>query len=219
MMQKKKSFGPVLFITAILLVIVALIIALIISIGKNAPEISTTESKPMLVQISGTIPLDSNVLASISGGVNSVPVDDGSIFIPAGALDKSGQLVLTMREPNLLSEVGTPGWRRPLVLNVDYKDGNGADIVDVKINTPLEICFTLSNDLWNEYVSGIPMRVEVYEDSGGSPAWVPLASYEYGVRHQICGMTSHLSLFALAVNDVAIIEPTQTTTPDLYVPN
>jgi hypothetical protein len=212
-----KSRLIVIVLVAILLIVIGAF-ALIIWQGSKPPHSSTTENNAADTQAIAAIPLDSHVLVSMSAGEVIFVPGDMTVFIPAGAVDRAGKVILTRREADLLSEVGEPGWRRPYVVNIEYQDANGNAITDQVIKKPIEVCFILDNELWGKYLDGVPFQVEVYDEAKDPPVWAPLPFYAYQNHYQICGTTMHFSLFALAVKDVVVTEPTPTNAPGLYNP-
>jgi hypothetical protein len=186
--------------------------------GSLPPESSVADIPTAEVQLTASIPLDSHALVGMSEGVVTFKPGEASVFIPAGALEQPGQMVLTSHQPDLLSELGEPGWRRPYVVNIEYQDLGGNLIADPVIIKPLEVCFVLDATLWIEYNDQVLFRIERYDETQNPPAWVQLPLVMYLNRLQLCGTTQHLSLFALAVNDDLATMPTATPAIEVYNP-
>jgi hypothetical protein len=201
---EKQAIGRML---AIIVALFALV--LVVWQGSRAPESSTTNSIPTLKQVTAEVQTTNNALlvSMLSGQIVFKP-GDCTLFIPANALDKPGEISLTPREANILAEAGEPNWERPLVVNVEYKDGLGNPIKDYTINIPVEICFVLDETMWNTYATRPQdFEVQFYSEDENPPRWIPLDLLEQPNHRQLCGESSHLSLFSLAVKKPPTPEP------------
>ncbi|MBM3151929.1 MAG: hypothetical protein FJZ96_06980 [Chloroflexi bacterium] len=216
--QQKKGLWLVISLILILVVFAVCVFALVIWQGSQKPESSTLQNPTPPEPVTVEIPIDQYSVIGMSAEVLTLEPGDVSIFIPAGALSQTGQFFLTAREANLLAEAGQPGWSRPYVINLEYKDSSGNVLPAVTLYQPIEICFFVEDGLWSDYLDRPEaFKVEVYEDTATPPSWMALSFYSYPNRHQICGLAPHLSLFALAVQDLDAIQATETP-PGVYDP-
>jgi len=216
--SRNNNAGWFIFVVALGLISLVLlgILVLIVWQGSQPPESSVMNIASAEVPLTASIPLDSHTLVSMSEGQVTFGPGEASLFIPAGALEQAGQVILTAFQADLFSELGDPGWRRPYMVNIEFKDLGGNLVADPEILKPIEVCFVLDATLWIEYNDQVDFRIERYDESQSPPTWVQLPKYFYENRQQLCGTTQHLSLFALAVNDVLATMPT--ATPAIYSP-
>lgn len=154
---------------------------------------------------------------------------DMAAFIPAGAYPGEGTLVLQTRDPELVPLRVDGGWERIRVVDLLVIGPSQETVAPTRLLQPALVCFKLSED-WDELRAVDPdlVAVERFEDREGSLGWVRLREAPGWEADQICGLTEHLSIFALAVNIGAhsippsvlptpSASPTQAS-PDIYLP-
>jgi hypothetical protein len=132
----------------------------------------------------------------------------------------AGNISITFRESNLFATAGGLEWIRPEVVNVEYRNSEGAPYSQITFAQPIEICFAVTPEQWQDYNERQQgYQVQFYAEQQDPPRWESLPGKSYAERLQICGLTDHLSLFALAIQQEAIIlETGATPTQDLYAP-
>jgi hypothetical protein len=118
-----------------------------------------------------------------------------------------GQVSITPKEPDLLAEAGEPGWRRPYVYNIEYKDSLGV-VFDLAGNSFVEVCFMLEGELWAAFQATPEIfQVQIYDESQSPPQWRASDQSVYPYRQQVCGITSQFSLISLAYQEPATPTP------------
>jgi hypothetical protein len=185
----------------------------------------------VLVVTQGLKPPDSSTQAGIVEIVQSTdeftPVEDVSInvenvtvYIPKNASTQAGELLVTFREPDLFSDSGEPGWTRPQVINVEYRNGEGTSLTEITFSQPIEICFSFTQELWSNFKSKPDdYQIQYYAEQETPRLWQSLARKTYDENLQLCGLTDHLSLFALAIKqELIIVDTGATPTQQLYGP-
>lgn len=194
--------------------------------GSQQPESSLRDAIPTLVEATVEVPINQAVMIGMESESFTFSPGEVSLFIPANALNRKGQISITQKEADLLAEAGDPGWRRPYVYNVEITDSLGLEL-DAVVNNFVEVCFMMDEALWTDYQNspGI-FQLQLYDESQSPPRWESLAMNVYPDRHQVCGKTSHFSLFSLAYQEPATptFEPgssgemIETETPGVYEP-
>jgi hypothetical protein len=139
-----------------------------------------------------------------------------TVYIPAGALDIEGYLVLTPREPNLFPDASLePGWVRPRIVSVEIVSPDGEPLEEVNFLRPMEVCFLVSNAIWEAHAEDRSvLAVEMYDDLRNPALWIPLEKRARSGTQEICGLTTDLTLIALAVRE-PIPVPTQVEPDEL----
>lgn len=207
---KKLSWVRVLILLGFFLVI----LIIVWGTGLKKPESSTVVEIPTLVKADVEFLVNQAVLVGIDS--SSVVFNPGGVhlFIPANALNKFGQISFIPKEADLLAEAGEPGWKRPIVYNIEFKDSFGG-VMEVDINGFIEVCFMLDEILWADYQER-PEKFEVqfYDESQSPIQWVSLQKNTYPSRQQICGETNHFSLFSLAYQEPATPTPSPSATSE-----
>jgi hypothetical protein len=136
-----------------------------------------------------------------------------TLLVPAGATNLIGYLSLVPGEPNQYPAAGDPGWTRPVIVGIEYRDDEGTPTPGFSFLKPIEICFTLNDSQWQDYGDRLDAyQVEYYAENLGVSRWIVLPRVTQPDTHQLCGTTDFPSLFALAAKNP---DPTRTPTPYL----
>jgi len=187
----------------------------VIWMGLSNPQSSTTEpTLPALVQSRAKLSNDYASYISINGQNIENHPDDVIVKIPAEAIFSKGFLSIIKREAEMFPDAGEPGWNRPNIVNVEFYDGLEQRIIGFEFEKPIEICFVLSNDTWQDFIHNRDYyQIQLFIEDPAN--WLSLPqSFNYD-RHELCGKSKQLSLFALAING----EPQPTGTPTkIYEP-
>jgi hypothetical protein len=199
-------------------------------IGSQPPESSIRDAIPTFVEATAEVHINQPMMIGMNSGSLVLNPGEVSLFIPANALSRMGQISITPREADLLAEAGEPGWRRPYIYNVEVKDSFGA-LIDVAVNGFVEVCFVMDEGMWTDFQnSSGKYQIQLYDESQSPPRWVPLQMQVYPYRQQVCGIASGFSLFCLAYQEPATSTleplspqkmtetPTGTGTPGVYEP-
>ncbi len=206
---KKTSLGIMILFIGIIIILLTVVWV----IGLKQPKSSTSEAVPELVKAEVEIQLDQSVIVGLNSNSIAIIPGEVSMFIPSNAISQYGQITFTPKEADILSEAGDPGWKRPYVYNVEFKDENGT-LIDVEVNQFVEICFMMDDVLWNDFLDRPEtFQIHFYDESKSPIRWEALSMNTYIFRQQVCGETSHFSLFALAYQE----PPTPTVEPSLTI--
>jgi len=200
----ERSRVPRLAIVIIILLVVS-ILALVILMGLQQPESSTQAgSAEFAIATQEFAPGEDIVI-----GVNNA-----SLYLPGDAINVAGSISIFPRAPNLFSPPGETKWIRPLVVNVEFRDGQGKPVQHITFAKPAEICFKITKERWEDYTRHPnEYEVQTYSEEKDPPIWEPLAMVTHPDRNQLCGQIDHFSLFALATKPditIPLTEPTLT---------
>jgi len=210
--QPKKT--KQLWIAAIAVVIVtAGLLTLVVTQGLKQPESSTQDGAIEFVQAYGNL---------IPGQDAILVMDNVTIYVPSKAIEETGNILITSRELDLLPISEDLEWNRIQVVNVEYKDMEGNIHPHATFPSPIEICFQITAEEWSDYLQ-VPddYQVQTYIDTDQKKLWEALKMVTHPEKYELCGETSHFSLFALAVRQKVIIPitgATPTPTPGPYEP-
>jgi hypothetical protein len=208
--ENKKPVFSMFGIPAIFILISGLM-ALVVIQGLKPPESSTRDGVIEFVQAT----------EHITSGVDiTVNVETVSVYVPKNAINEAGSIFITLREPNLFPVAGEPGWMRPQIVNVEFRNSRGIPSPEISFLSPIEICFSVNQEQWRDFSNRTKSyHVQYYAEKQNPPRWESLSVKTYPDRFQICGLTNHLSLFSLAIKlQVMVPETGVTSTPGLYEP-
>jgi hypothetical protein len=204
MSTQTKSKKTLWVISIITLVVVAGVATLVVTQGLKRPESSTQDGSIEFTQNDGQL---------VPGQDASISMDNVTVSVPAKAIQAAGSLSITSRELDLLP-VADDEWSRIQVVNVEYRDADGTLKTHATFASPVEICFQVTQQQWLEYLDAPDdYQVQTYTES--DKVWGALTLSTHPDQRQLCGLTDHLSLFALAVRQQVIIPITGVTpTPE-----
>ena len=144
------------------------------------------------------------LLGTPQGSSNDVIVfsqGDITVYMPPGATELEGTISIAAAELNLSLMVNDTGWIPSKVVKVEFRSMEGAPIPGVAFSKPLEICFKLAEDLWQAFSQNPDyFRIQYFDNQSDPTRWAPLPQVTYPERSQLCGQTSRLSVFALAIH-------------------
>jgi hypothetical protein len=196
------------FVRVTMILLVVSVIALVLLIGLQRPDSSTQ---------AGSIEF-AIVTQEVTSGENLViGVNNATLYLPGDAIKIPGSIAIFPREPNLFTISADTKWMRPLVVNIEFRDGEGKPVPYITFAKPAEICFKITKERWEDYTRHPnEYEVQTYSEEKNPPAWEPLTMVTYPDRSQLCGQIDHLSVFALATKPETIIPltgPTETPNP------
>lgn len=206
---KSKQF----FIVFSVVVITAGLLALVLTLGLRKPESSTQDGAIEFVQTDGNL---------IPGQDAALVMDNITVYVPSKAIEETGSIFITSRELNLLPVSEDLEWNRIQAVNVEYKDAEGNLHTHATFSAPVDVCFQIKPEQWTEYLQQRDdYQIQTYNDQ--QKIWEALKMVTHPAEYELCGETSHLSLFALAVRQKVIIPitgatPIPTPTTGLYEP-
>jgi hypothetical protein len=196
------------FIRITMILLVVSVIALVVLIGLQRPDSSTQAGSMEFVIVTQQVTSSEDIVIGVNNAI---------LYLPAGAIDMPGSIAIFPREPNLFSTPGDTEWIRPLVVNVEFRDGQGKPVSFLTLAKPAEICFKITNERWKDYTRHPnEYEVQTYAEEKNPPRWEPLILVTHPERSELCGQTDHLSLFALATKPetkIPLTDPTQTPNP------
>ena len=194
-------------------VLIVVTIVLFVFIVQKQPNISTHTSSLEFVEVAQEVALNQDIV---------IGVNNATVYIPKGATTTPGVISVTPREPNLFSNAAEKGWFRSPVVNVEYWNGQGTPYPQVSFTMPVQICFKITNELWQTYsLHPDEFQVHYYAEDLNPPRWQLIPLVAYPDRFQLCGQTDHLSIFALAVRQERTVpvtgsSPVPNSTPTPY---
>jgi hypothetical protein len=217
-MEDSKTNGRSIWMVILIILVVGLAATVAFLVGLGRPQSSTRElAFPALVQSTTELSLENAVMISMkTGQITEFVPGDVMVFIPAGSAQVEGTISIINREADMFPEAGEPGWTRPQIVNVEFQDKNGQPVAGTRFINHLEICFGFKGEEWQKLItSRTDFQIQLYNEESSPPKWESLPLSEYPERFQLCGLTDHPSLFALAIKGE--LPPTETAT-DVYQP-
>jgi hypothetical protein len=206
MPEEKRPIPTIAKITFVILIVS--IIALVVLIGIQAPTSSTQAGAFEFVQVTQEYQPGQDIV---------IGVNNATLYVPGDAIKIQGSIAIFPREPNLFTPPNDTTWVRPLVVNVEFRDGEGKPVPEFNFAKPAEICFRITDDRWKDYsLHRNEYEVQTYAEEKEPPVWEPLPLVTRPENVQLCGQTDHLSVFALATKPETIIPltgPTPTRDP------
>jgi len=192
-------------------VLAFIVIALVILVGLEPPDSSIQVSTLEFVIAADEVHPKENLIVS-AGNV--------TLYVPNDAIDVAGSIAITTREPNLFSLEGE-GWSRPNVVNIEFRSAEGLPLPLVVLAKPAQVCFKITQDQWLDYLLRPDEYLVQFYDQLLVPAqWVPIGMAEDAEQNQLCGLTDHLSLFALAIktpqSEIPFVDVTPTSKPNTF---
>ena len=199
--EGRRPLPKIAIITIILLGVAA--IALVIFIGIQQPDSSTQAGAFEFVQVTQEYLPGEDVVI----GVNNT-----TLHVPSYAIQIPGSFAIFSLEPNLFTPPNDKIWARPLVVNVEFRNGEGKPVPVVNFARPAEICFKITRQRWIDYtLHPNQYEVQTYAEEKAPPVWENLPLVAYPDRLQLCGQINHLSVFALATKP-------EITMPEILIP-
>jgi hypothetical protein len=215
-MSASKTKSIILWIGS--MIAVSGLTATLVLVGLSKPQSSTLEATvPARVEAKIEGPESKAFQVAIeTNRITQYVAGRMVVYVPAGAFDTEGTIMVVNREPDLFPEAGLKKWRRPITINIQFTDRDGKLIPGYQFAKPLQVCAELSDEGWENYTKiRNNFQIQVYTEDGSVPKWEELYPSYYSDKRQICGRTMHLSLFALAV--WGELPPVNTPTPRVYV--
>jgi hypothetical protein len=182
------------------------VLVFVVLIGLRSPstsaQASAIESAPVIQEF---------IPGQVQGFV--IGVNNAMLYMPADAITIAGKITIVPREPNMYPMAGE-NWVRLLVVDVQFTDTTGKTFRQMALFRPAEICFKITRERWEDYASHPDdYQVQYYAEGNNPPAWVTLPMITHPDQNQLCGVTDHLSLFALATRPETLIPLTGGPTP------
>ncbi|MBN1452629.1 MAG: hypothetical protein JW963_16550 [Anaerolineales bacterium] len=191
-----------------IVILVVSVIALVLLIGLQRPDSSTQAGSLEFAIVTQEVTAGEDIV---------IGVNNATFYLPVGAINVPGSIAIFPREPNLFTAPGDTKWVRPLVVNVEFRDGQGKPVQQITFTKPAEICFKITRERWEDYTRHPnEYEVQTYTEEENLPVWEPLTMVTYPDRSQLCGQIDHFSLFALATKPetkIPLTDPTETPSP------
>lgn len=155
-----------------------------------------------------------------SGEIRAFNQDPVTVYMPPDATTKAGTISISLASPDQALVADDTGWVRPQVVNVEFRNPDGTPLPDIAFSAPLEICFELTAEQWREFRAQTDAyQVQYFASQADPPGWEVLPQNTYPARRQLCGQTTHLSLFSLATKlEVPMTGPTSPSLTTTLVP-
>jgi hypothetical protein len=207
--NRKRFFS--MFVLPVVIVLATGLIVMVVIQGLTPPASSIQDGSIEFVQVTE---------AFTPGNDVAITVDTVTVYVPKNATEEPGNIFIALREPDLFPIGSELGWARPQIVNVEYRNSEGFPYTGITFSSAIEICFMVTEEQWQDYMRRPDeYQVQYYAEQGDPPRWEQLAMKTHADRFQICGLTDHLSLFALAIKiQVTIPQTGATPTPGLYAP-
>ena len=136
-----------------------------------------------------------------SGEIQTITQGPVTVYVPPEATTEAGSINISLASPNQALVVDDSGWNRAYVVNVEFRNPSGTTLPGISFNEPVEVCFNLTQQEWQAFMAQTDAyQVQHFDEQANPPGWVMLPEKTYPARRQLCGQTTHLSLFALANN-------------------
>ena len=199
---------PKVAVIMILLLVVG-IFALVVIMGLQQPDSSTQDGAIEFVIATEEISSDEDIIIGVS---------NATLYVPKDAISSGGTISITPRPPNLFSLAGRSEWSRTLIVSVEYRNEAGAIATLSTLSEPFLICFKVTPERWQDYLSRQDeYQVHYYAEEQEPPGWQPIPMVAYPERNELCGQTDHFSLFALAIkipqSGIPFVDVTPTPKP------
>ena len=189
-------------------ILIVSIIALVVLIGIQAPTSSPQADSFQYAIVTQQVTSGQDIVIGINNAI---------FYVPKDSITVAGSLAIFPREPNLFTPPDENTWARPLVVNVEFRDGEGKPVSFITFSKPAAICFKITPERWADYTKHPDeYQVQTYADDKNPPVWEPLTLMTHPDANELCGQTDHLSLFALAIipdTTIPLTEPTPTRDP------
>ena len=156
--------------------------------------------------------LQGTPLAASNEELSAVTQDDITVYVPPDATTQAGTISISAAQPDLVVVSDNTEWMLHRVANLEFQSPNGLPVPDISFSQPLDICFSLAEEHWQEFSArpGI-YQVRHYIEEANPPYWEVLPQTTYPDQRQVCGQSYQLSAFALAIRvdtDIPVTGPT-----------
>lgn len=156
--------------------------------------------------------LQGTPLAASNEELSAVTQDDITVYVPPDATTQAGTISISAAQPDLVVVSDNTEWMLHRVANLEFQSPNGLPVPDISFSQPLDICFSLAEEHWQEFSArpGI-YQVRHYIEEANPPYWEVLPQTTYPDQRQVCGQSYQLSAFALAIRvdtEIPVTGPT-----------
>lgn len=197
--------GPVPRLPLILIGILLILFIVFLVFGLSRPRLAAEPVEIFQITPQAT-----------SGAPAAFTHDKVTVYVPPNAIDREGMISIAPGSPNLF-QVAQDVWTRTEVVIVEFLDMNGRALPGITFANPIEICFHLDEEQWQSFtVSPDSFQVQIYTEDRNPSAWEALPMTTHPEEFQVCGQTTHLSIFGLATRlegEIPVTGPTLTGTP------
>jgi hypothetical protein len=208
-MPKQKLLGielpvPKFAIITIILLVLSFFVLIILT-GSQQPDSSTRDGSIEFVIATEELTTSQDRVISVS---------NATLYVPKDAINMAGTISITPFPPDLFSIAEQTEWSRTLVVNVEYRNEAGTPYPLVTLSKPFHICFKVTDERWQDYLSRPDeYQVHYYNEEQEPPGWEPLPMTANPERNELCGETDHFSLFALAIKKSGSTIPITSSNP------
>lgn len=194
----------------ILILVIFGAIGLMILVGRNTPETSLNSGDQERVTV------DFEPGEEITVNLN---IDGVTVIIFHDAISFSGTYTFTRQTP-ILASSSPQDWSRPIIISLSIFDSEGIMVPETSRPKIINIiCFSLNNEEWGQLQENkIETEVQFRDESIPNAEWAGLSTTELIDSNRICGITDHLSLFALAVREKENAKENPNETPEPIEP-
>jgi hypothetical protein len=181
------------------LFVIASLLGIVMWLGSEPPDSSVSNASPVFMQDRAQVLADRPVV------INNQRRDI-VLRIPCCSLGIGGTVTMVEREPDLFAQpYWLEEWNRPRVIHVEFATPAGEVVENAFSSTPIEVCFVLDEQQWQQYrADPTGFEIQYYDNMYRPYEWRRLSSYENEERNSLCAETARLSLFALAMMDNVI---------------
>ena len=194
-MSRLNLFGKKLPVPRFAMIMITFLLvsfsALVILTGSQRPDSSTRDGSIEFVIATEELTTEEDLVISVG---------NATLYVPKDAINTAGTISITPLPPDLFSIADQAEWSRTLIVNVEYRNEKGTAYLLVTLAKPFQICFRVSDERWQDYLSHPDKyQVHYYAEGQDPPRWESLPFLTYPERNELCGQTDHFSLFALAI--------------------
>lgn len=149
---------------------------------------------------------------AIFGQMMGISEDGVTVYVPPDSINLEGTVVITPVTSNRLQVAEEIGWTRPKVVMVEFRTSQGNAVDKASFFKPIHICFDLTEDQWQDLLlHPDAYQVQYYSEQPGPAQWLSLPKTTYPDKFQLCGNTTNLSMFSLAIRSEVEIPVTGAT--------
>lgn len=198
------------------LIIIALVVisgSMVILLRSRSADGVSIQTNPQTNPQANPVVLERVTKAISSDADTTLSLGDMTLYVPTGATNLAGFISINPGQPNLFPAAGEPGWTRPVIVSVEYRDNEGTLASGISFLKLVQICFKLNDAQWQDFNQRLnAYQVQYYAENLGLSRWIVLPRVTNPDKQQVCGAADHLSMFALAIKPA---DPTQIPSPTL----
>ena len=195
------ALSPAVIITALLLIAMGALVFL--------HRMGPSEDPQSIVILEVTEQVESDEASMVSAG-NVI------LYVPANSLLEDGTISIKRVPPDLVP-MSNDIWTRPIVVLIEFMDAEGRPVSDFQFLNRVEVCFRLTEEEWADSTQRpTSYQVQFYPPGEELAYWDVLLMSTHSDNFQLCGLTTRLGMFALAIelqSQIPITGATQAVLP------